>query len=213
MRVRFSTVGRGLLLCLTPASYAVASPQDADGDGLPDAWEGTHLPTHPYSADTDGDGLADHLDLAFGRAWAPDRDQDGLNDLEEFHARTSPHRADTDGDGHSDALELDAGWDPLVPGPGPTEASVEGGWVLERGCGTLGVDPVAARVAWGGEFWRCDDLDGLEVTCVAPAARRELWLRFDPDGRSFALMSVSSSGSEPEVTRFCRGLVAVGGDA
>ena len=72
----------------------VSGADDADGDGLPDAWEVVnHL--DPYD---DGSG-----DAQFGPNGDPDGD--GLNNHYEFWAQTNPRGADTDSDGISDAQE------------------------------------------------------------------------------------------------------------
>jgi hypothetical protein len=70
--------------------------------------------------DSDGDGMSDSFELAFGLDprsddAALDRDGDGLSNLEEFRRGTRPDRADTDGDGFSDGQEaLVLGTDPLA---------------------------------------------------------------------------------------------------
>ena len=72
-------------------------PHDADGDGLPDAWEVLH-------------GLDPTVDDSGG-----DPDQDGLDHAGEHAWGTDPNVWDTDGDGDSDGYEVDHGTDPLVP--------------------------------------------------------------------------------------------------
>lgn len=66
--------------------------EDADSDGLPDAWQKS-------LGQRDRDG---------------DPDADGLTNLEEFLLGTSPSKADTDGDGLTDAEEVAGGRDPLT---------------------------------------------------------------------------------------------------
>jgi subtilisin family serine protease len=97
---------------------------DYDLDGIPDL-------------DTDGDGLADALELMPAINTDPndaDTDDDGLNDREEVNyaapplnvytpgVDTNPRVADTDGDTHSDGIEVLLGTDPLdaadFPPPG-----------------------------------------------------------------------------------------------
>ena len=69
--------------------YLVArQDEDADGDGLSDAWE-TLNGLNPLANDA-----------------ALDPDGDGLNNLQEYQAGTNPHNADTDGDGTSDGDEV-----------------------------------------------------------------------------------------------------------
>jgi hypothetical protein len=79
------------------ARISVASDDDIDADGLPNAYE-------------TGNGLdpADPLDADL------DPDADGLSNLNEYLRRTDRLNADTDGDGASDGLEVDNGEDPLL---------------------------------------------------------------------------------------------------
>ena len=66
------------------AFFRLASQDDADGDGLSDAYEAWSTGTDPTVADTDGDGLTDGGEMDAG---------------------TDPMLADTDGDGLSDGDE------------------------------------------------------------------------------------------------------------
>ncbi|WP_143735663.1 FG-GAP repeat domain-containing protein [Microbulbifer mangrovi] len=72
--------------------------EDADNDGLPDAWEAANG-LNPTDA---GD--------AYG-----DSDGDTLDNMSEFANGTSPTAADTDDDGIDDNIELNAGLNPLDP--------------------------------------------------------------------------------------------------
>lgn len=78
--------------------YLAGTPEDSDGDGMPDAWE-TANGLNPYDPD---DGPAD-------------LDGDGLVNAQEYAAGTDPGRADTDGDGVTDKAEIDRGQNPLDP--------------------------------------------------------------------------------------------------
>lgn len=78
--------------------YLAGSPEDIDGDGMPDAWEAANG-LNPYDPE---DGSADP-------------DGDGLANAQEYAAGTDPGKADTDGDGVSDKVEVDRGQNPLDP--------------------------------------------------------------------------------------------------
>ncbi len=63
------------------------------------------------SADTDGDGMGDSWEMAYGLNVgtddsAGDPDNDGLTNLQEFNAQTDPTKVDTDGDSLSDSAEV-----------------------------------------------------------------------------------------------------------
>jgi hypothetical protein len=69
--------------------------------------------------DSDGDGMSDAFETAYGFDLAvddsaEDPDGDGLSNLREFEEGTSPHEADTDGDGINDFDEVEAGMNPLA---------------------------------------------------------------------------------------------------
>jgi hypothetical protein len=70
---------------------------DADHDGISDAWENAH-----FGSITAYDGL-------------DDPDNDGVNNGLEVAAGTNPLLADSDGDGINDLAEFQAGSDPLNP--------------------------------------------------------------------------------------------------
>jgi hypothetical protein len=106
---------------------------DADGDGIPDAFEGAgdadgDGTPNPMDTDSDNDGLPDASER--GDRCPPidsdgdlspnyldaDADNDGLADGEEQSLGTDPTRVDTDGDGVSDLGEVrGSGTDPTDP--------------------------------------------------------------------------------------------------
>jgi hypothetical protein len=84
-----------------PGAFA----EDPDADGLTTAreWE---FGTDPYSADTDGDGILDGIDVGSGQsATNPDADGDGVLNVVERANGTDPFRADTDGDTYGDGVD------------------------------------------------------------------------------------------------------------
>ncbi len=90
--------GTDLLPLLDVIEVTVTSPDDRDGDLMPDAWEIAHGfdPNNPADAGLDADG-------------------DGLDNLHEFLRATDPHHPDTDSDGLLDGAEVEGGEDPLRP--------------------------------------------------------------------------------------------------
>lgn len=74
-------------------------PIDTDGDGIPDSIE-LAFGTDPNNPDSDGDGIPDGME---------DANRNGTVDDSE----TDPRLADTDGDGYSDGDEVAAGTNPL----------------------------------------------------------------------------------------------------
>jgi hypothetical protein len=84
---------------------AGAFTEDPDGDGLSSAreWE---LETDPYNSDTNGDGIADGVEVASGQsATNPDVDGDGVLNATERTNGTDPFRADTDADTYADGVD------------------------------------------------------------------------------------------------------------
>jgi hypothetical protein len=127
---------------------APEGPPDADGDGLPDAWEmsyGCMMPsTVDNAADYDLDGLDN--DGEFAESADPcdfDSDDDGLDDGDEvLEYGTDPTNADTDGDSLTDGYEIANGLDPLDPNDALVVLEIE----------RSGTNPSWVEVTWrGGE--------------------------------------------------------------
>lgn len=97
---------RALLLAL-PFSLLGCDALTGDGDGNKENTE------DPGPVDSDGDGLYDDDEAAFGTdPGVADTDADGLTDKEEFDLGTDGTAADTDGDTYSDGAEAAEGTDP-----------------------------------------------------------------------------------------------------
>jgi len=107
-----------LMFALRP-SAARAQEQDADGDGMPDAWEAT------FGLDPD-----DPSDAAL------DTDADGLSNLQEYLAGTYPVSADSDGDGLLDAWEITHEINPLSG----LRADLAGWWRFTEESGAVVTD-------------------------------------------------------------------------
>ncbi len=95
----------------------VVASADSDGDGIPDDVEIANglNPNDPIDAleDADHDGLTNREEIALGTGLRnPDTDGDGLLDGREPQYGTNPLLFDTDGDGLSDGLEVASGSDP-----------------------------------------------------------------------------------------------------
>ena len=96
--------GRGITGPISDPSEKIivflnGSEEDTDGDGMSDTWEVAYG-LNPYSPE---DGNAD-------------LDSDGLTNVEEYLAGTIPTESDTDGDGVPDATEVMEQQNPLDPG-------------------------------------------------------------------------------------------------
>lgn len=101
---------------------------DTDGDGLTDVEEKA-FGTDPSKPDTDGDGLSDYdeVKVYHTNPLLTDSDNDGLSDRDEiFVWKTDPINPDTDGDGYQDGVEVQNGYNPNGPGKlAPVASSTE----------------------------------------------------------------------------------------
>ncbi|WP_210448011.1 hypothetical protein, partial [Vibrio crassostreae] len=106
-----------------PLNTQVPESSDFDSDGISNIDELYTHHTNPESADSDGDGLVDALEISL--SWDPlvensgsqsaggDFDGDGLSNLAEVNLGTDPKVTDSDGDGVSDGQEAIQGSNPL----------------------------------------------------------------------------------------------------
>ncbi|MEM9557540.1 MAG: carboxypeptidase regulatory-like domain-containing protein [Acidobacteriota bacterium] len=136
-RVVISARNEGVLGSVT---LDLLIPNDADGDGLPDAYEAANglNPNDPSDAgqdpdadglsnleefqrgtrvdraDSDGDGIGDGDEVVIWETdpLNPDSDDDGLLDGDEVFRGLDPLNPDSDGDGLLDGREVDLGLDP-----------------------------------------------------------------------------------------------------
>jgi hypothetical protein len=154
LKVNMITGGTFHLYGLTNQVVNVA---DADGDGLPDAFEVEH--TDPESAtalnaadDPDNDGLTNLEEFQSGTdPNNADTDGDGLNDADEIagagsRPATNPAKADTDGDGLSDLVETNTGsfTDASDTGTNPDQADTDMDGLPDGVEVATGSDPLAS---------------------------------------------------------------------
>ena len=136
----------------TAAGASSVFAADVDGDGDTDvlsasgayrlAWYEQASVADPRNPDTDGDGLLDGFEVAYGfdpslaGHQGQDPDVDGLSNLEEQTRLTNPTRADTDGDGRLDGFEV------YTDGTSPILADTDGDGLLDGFEVTNGFDPL-----------------------------------------------------------------------
>jgi hypothetical protein len=127
-----TTVAVTAILLVVAVGTGSALVLDVDGDGIPTHEE--YGETDPFASDTDGDGLDDDQESAFGSdPTKVDTDGDGLTDSEEYWGtsgydgvgvdseqvgfewkRSDPTSTDTDADGIPDGKEVEKGLDPTA---------------------------------------------------------------------------------------------------
>ncbi len=97
-------------------SYVPPSGEDADGDGLDDAYDpdfSRGVPLPYAGGDTDGDGRFNYTDQDANNDYVPDSYTNGI--------ANEPLGIDTDGDGLDDAFELGGADDGFIPNNGITD--------------------------------------------------------------------------------------------
>ncbi len=154
-------------------AYSVEKTQapDADGDGLPDAWE-----------------TANGLNPASAADAAADGDGDALSNLNEYANRTDPRRADTDGDGLPDGYEVQQGLNPVANDAG---GDADGDGLANLQEYAAGTNPRAADSDGDGLP------DGWEKTYqLNPLANDAAG---NPDGDSFTNLREYQNGTNPNV--------------
>jgi hypothetical protein len=109
-------------------AWRIATPNDTDGDALPDDWEVYYGLDH-QDTDSDDDGMTDGWEVTcdldpLTDDSAEDADDDQLDNSDEFLQGTDPADSDSDGDGSLDGVEVAAGTDPLDSSDYPQILSV-----------------------------------------------------------------------------------------
>ncbi len=100
------------------------------------------------------------IPLGFGSVTGPDTDGDGLFDLLEDAFGTDPELFDTDNDGHDDKSEIEGGFNPLLP-------NVNLG--LSKWFTNLQLGKIFLQVEQNGEAWYVNPVDGKRYFLGRPA--------------------------------------------
>lgn len=171
-----TTLTAGEVALLASGTAADSLDQDADADGLPDAWEalyglatdddGSVDPDNGPDGDPDNDGATNIQEFNLGSdPTNPDADDDGLNDGGELAAGSDPFNPDTDGDGLEDGEEIDRGTNPNL-------ADSDGDGLSDPDEITNGTDPtdiespaIADLLA---AYWPLDSTDGSTTPDAGP---------------------------------------------
>ncbi|MEA3398541.1 MAG: L,D-transpeptidase family protein [Patescibacteria group bacterium] len=150
-----------ILFLIIPFQVFANGLVDSDWDGVPDKDEIEIYSTNINSADTDGDGYSDWLELISG--FSPhnpkpiklednDHDNDGLSDRMELNFHSSIIDPDTDKDGYKDGEEINSGYDPLIGNKVKLDKRIEVNIVAQElsyflGGVRMGVFPVSSGKA------------------------------------------------------------------
>jgi hypothetical protein len=123
VKAEYSTIMKSTFVQYGVVGPAGPANPDADGDGLPDAWEQQQFGTlsRPGPGDYDNDSLSDEEEYARGTSPTnSDTDVDGMYDgwevLHGMNVVSNDAALDKDEDGMLNAEEYTAGTDPELPG-------------------------------------------------------------------------------------------------
>jgi hypothetical protein len=141
-----------LAVSVAPSAWA----QDADSDGMPDAWETLY-----------------GLNPANSNDAATDLDSDLLRNLAEYEQGTLPNNPDTDGDSLPDGWEVRYGFDPLTPAGALPDLNIAFKGRYDS-LGYVADVQVASNVAY-----LADGTNGLVTVDISTPAAPALLARYD----------------------------------